>query len=113
MELRLKRRTSPARAKARTPVRTRKPSSAPAARDSAPVEAVVEMAPALPVEREPEPAVVLAIPEPAFAGRVEETEPDRPLPASRRAIFYDVENASRPEHISRVIDHLAVDRHRG
>jgi hypothetical protein len=36
-------------------------------------------------------------------------EPERPLPSRRRAIFFDVENTSRPEHISRVIDHLAVD----
>ena len=28
----------------------------------------------------------------------------------RRAIFFDVENTSRPEHIARVIEHLAVDR---
>ena len=32
------------------------------------------------------------------------------MPAARRAIFFDVENTSRAEHIARVIDHLAVDR---
>jgi hypothetical protein len=36
-------------------------------------------------------------------------EPEPPLPARRRAIFFDVENTSRAEHIARVIDHLAVD----
>jgi hypothetical protein len=56
-----------------------------------------------------EPPVPMSVPEPALAGRV--TPPaERPLPASRRAIFFDVENTSRAEHISRVISHLAVDR---
>src|SRR5215510_13216468 len=37
--------------------------------------------------------------------------PARPRrrPASRRGIFFDVENTSRPEHVSRVLDHLALD----
>ena len=52
----------------------------------------------------------LATPETAFAARVPETEPTRPFPTGRRAIFFDVENSSRPEHISRVIEHLAMDR---
>ena len=56
-----------------------------------------------------EPPVPLAVPEPALAARVQPA-PERPLPASRRAIFFDVENTSRAEHISRVIAHLAVDR---
>jgi hypothetical protein len=51
-----------------------------------------------------------ALPERMFAARMPEPEPERPLPFSRRAIFFDVENSSRPEHISRVIEHLAVDR---
>ena len=37
-------------------------------------------------------------------------EPARPHPASRRAIFYDVENTSRPGDVARVLDHLAFDR---
>jgi len=57
-----------------------------------------------------EPAdIVLSSPEARFADRVLPPEPERPLPARRRAIFFDVENTSRPEHISRVIDHLALD----
>jgi hypothetical protein len=32
------------------------------------------------------------------------------LPAGRRAIFVDVENSSRADHVSRVLDHLAIDR---
>ena len=54
--------------------------------------------------------IVLETPEPRFASRVLPPEADRPFPVSRRAIFFDVENASRPEHISRVIEHLEVDR---
>jgi hypothetical protein len=49
-------------------------------------------------------------PERAFAARVPPPEPARPFPASRRAVFFDVENSSRPEHVSRMIDHLAIDR---
>ncbi len=45
-----------------------------------------------------------------FAGRVPPPEPERPLPSARRAIFFDVENTSRAEHIARMVDHLAVDR---
>jgi hypothetical protein len=56
--------------------------------------------------------VELASPEPAFAARAaaRPAEPERPLPTSRRAIFFDVENTSRPQHIARVIDYLSVDR---
>jgi hypothetical protein len=57
-----------------------------------------------------EPPVPLSVPEPALAARVAPAPPERPLPTSRRAIFFDVENTSRAEHISRVIAHLAVDR---
>lgn len=50
------------------------------------------------------------MPEPVFAARMPAPEPERVLPSARRAIFFDVENTSRAEHIARVIDHLAVDR---
>jgi hypothetical protein len=68
-----------------------------------------------PVEAAPEPAsglLPLAEPELAFAGRAaaRPPEPERPLPTTRRAIFFDVENTSRVQHIARVIDHLALDR---
>jgi hypothetical protein len=52
----------------------------------------------------------LATPEPAFAARVPPPEPERPWPSRRRAIFLDVENNSRAEHIARTLDHLAIDR---
>jgi hypothetical protein len=56
--------------------------------------------------------VPLAQPEIAFAAEAaaRPPEPERPFPATRRAIFFDVENTSRVQHIARVIDYLAVDR---
>lgn len=54
--------------------------------------------------------VSLATPEPALATRIPPPERERPVPSSRRAIFFDIENTSRVEHIARVIDHLAIDR---
>ena len=57
-----------------------------------------------------EPALPLAMPEMLFAERVLPPEPERPYPAGRRAIFFDVENTSRAQHIARVIDHLQIDR---
>ncbi len=59
---------------------------------------------------EHEPMEALATPERIFASRVPPPAPEPPLPASRRAIFFDVENASQPGRIARVIDHLAIDR---
>jgi hypothetical protein len=49
-------------------------------------------------------------PEREFGARVSPALPERPFPATRRAIFFDVENTSRAQHIARVIEHLAVDR---
>jgi hypothetical protein len=71
--------------------------------------------PAAPAEATPEPeatalAVRTATPERAFAGRVRPPVPPAPPPAGRRAIFVDVENSSRAEHVGRVLDHLAIDR---
>ncbi len=52
------------------------------------------------VELEPviehEPVVPLATPEREFAARVPPPAPEPPRPTTRRAIFYDVENASQP-----------------
>jgi hypothetical protein len=79
-----------------------------------PAEIAVDTAPPAPeAPPEPEPAAVeLASPEIAFAARAaaRPPEPERPLPTTRRAIFFDVENTSRPQHIARVIDYLSVDR---
>src|SRR5438876_1893570 len=69
---------------------------------------VTEPAPA--IESGPEPELPpLTTPEMLFAERVPSSEPERPYPASRRAIFFDVENTSRAQHIARVIDHLQLD----
>jgi hypothetical protein len=65
---------------------------------------VAEVTPALESE------IVVAEPEREFATRAMPPEPERPFPVGRRAIFFDVENTSRAEHIAKVIDHLAVDR---
>ncbi|HKW90831.1 MAG TPA: hypothetical protein VJX92_02965, partial [Methylomirabilota bacterium] len=55
-------------------------------------------------------AVRAATPERAFAGRAKPLPPPPPLPTARRAIFVDVENSSRADHVGRVLDHLAIDR---
>jgi hypothetical protein len=80
-----------------------KPEPAPA---PVALEPVVQPAPEAPVD------IPLARPEVEFAARAaaRAPEPERPLPATRRAIFFDVENTSRVQHIARVIDYLAVDR---
>jgi len=55
-------------------------------------------------------ALRTATPERVLAGRVRPPAPPSPLPTGRRAIFVDVENSSRADHIGRVLDHLAIDR---
>jgi hypothetical protein len=52
----------------------------------------------------------LSNPEAAIVARVRPAEPERAFPATHRAIFFDVENTSRAQHIARVLDHLAIDR---
>jgi len=56
------------------------------------------------------PAVRTVTPERAFAGRARPPAPLPPPPTGRRAIFVDVENSSRADHIGRVLDHLAIER---
>jgi hypothetical protein len=84
----------------RKPTKTRKPArtraAAPAASPAEPEATVL--------------AVRTATPERVFAGRVRPPAPPPPLPTGRRAIFVDVENSSRVEHVGRVLDHLAIDR---
>jgi hypothetical protein len=84
----------PARTSTRTP-----------ARRQAPPPAALERA-----EPETLTVVPIAAPERAFAGRARPLPPPPPLPSTRRAIFVDVENSSRADHVSRVLDHLAIDR---
>jgi hypothetical protein len=51
----------------------------------------------------------VSAPEAIFAARVPPPLPPRPAPATRRAVFFDVENTSRAEHIARVLEHLRLD----
>src|SRR6185295_17155362 len=95
-----KKRPTPSRS--RTPVKTRpiKPTRTRVAASSA---------------DPPEPettalAVRTVTPERTFATRVKPAPAPTPLPTGRRAIFVDVENSSRADHIGRVLDHLAIDR---
>jgi hypothetical protein len=86
----------------------------PAARPRRPVveapppEPVVPIVPQVIEEPEPFPLPVSAI-ESTFAARVPPPEPERPRPPGRRAIFLDVENTSRAQHLAHVIDHLGVN----
>ena len=71
------------------------------------------VAPELPVvvdEPEPYPfPLPVSSVETTFAARMPAPEPERPRPPGRRAIFLDVENTSRAQHLAHVIDHLGVD----
>ena len=51
-----------------------------------------------------------SVSEPDVVTRVPPADPERSRPAGRRAIFFDVENASKPQHLAHVIDRLGVDR---
>jgi hypothetical protein len=55
------------------------------------------------------PPPYVSMPEPLFAARIPPPLPLRPPPATRRAVFFDVENSSRPEHVERVLAHLRLD----
>jgi hypothetical protein len=106
----------------KTPRRRRNPTPPPAPKITPSPEAPVDEPEPLPPAEdalpapspepagEHEPVVPLAAPEPAFAARVPPPTPEPPLPANRRAIFFDVENASQPGRIAQVIEHLAIDR---
>src|SRR6266571_1432931 len=66
---------------------------------------------ALPLPERPLPSDLATLDvEPLFAERRPAPELERPFPSARRAIFFDVENTSRAEHIARVIEHLGIDR---
>jgi len=103
-----RKRPKPRRSRGRRKPRPSRAAAPPAATPT------VEAATA-PPEPQAEPApfeVEFANPEFVFAARAaaRPPEPERPFPTSRRAIFFDVENTSRPQHIARVIDYLSVDR---
>jgi hypothetical protein len=97
-------RTTTSRTRAR---RRRAPKAAvPAEVTPAPSELV---APPAPPVAEPEPPLPVVVPEPVFATRVPPPAPERLRPATRHAIFFDVENTSNPTHIERVVERLAID----
>jgi hypothetical protein len=107
------RRRKTAGPKSKSATRRHRKAAAPeieAFEEASTVELAALSQPPPPVVEEHEPEVQLSIPEPSFAARVLPPAPDRPHPDRRRAIFFDVENTSRAEHIARVIEHLAVDR---
>jgi len=84
-------------------------------RSRAPAEAPLDLPleqPAVspPAETAPAELVATSDPEPAFAARIPPPEPERPRPSVRRAIFFDVENSSRADHVARVLAHLDIDR---
>jgi len=110
---------------ARKPAANKPAKAKPAARRSAAARPAKTVPPAAPVETRDEleeltPAVgdVLpeapvpedSAPEVAFASRVPPPMPERPRPLQRRAIFFDVENTSRPNDVARLLEHVAIDR---
>ena len=76
-----------------------------------PPEPIAPEVPAVAVdEAEPYPfPVPVSSVETTFAARLPPPEPERPRPPGRRAIFLDVENTSRAQHLAHVIDHLGVN----
>jgi len=89
--------------------RTRKRPVSPREEPLAP-EPLASPALAVPEAPPEEHGIALSSPEPLFAARVPPPEAERPMPEYRRAIFFDVENTSRAQHIARMIDHLRIDR---
>ena len=104
-----RKRSTPRRRPAARPTRprTRKSEEPPRDQPRHPALAPPESALPAPVEALDLP---LSTPEPIFAARVPPAAPERPMPTSHRAIFFDVENTSRAQHIARMIEHLGIDR---
>jgi hypothetical protein len=96
--------TSRARRRRRAPKAT-----TPAAVAPAPAEPLAPLEPSLPALTETAPALPVVDPEPVFATRVPPPAPERLRPATRHAIFFDVENTSNPTHIERVVGRLTID----
>src|SRR6266852_9691231 len=89
---------------------TKKPTRNPAPKPTRPRTAAAPTPAEAPEPVSTLPALRTATPERGFAARVKPPAPSPPLPTGRRAIFVDVENSSRADHIGRVLDHLAIDR---
>ena len=103
------RRRTPARKAVSRPATKARPGTTPTERPRRTRARPVEPAAEAPVSVEPT-EIAHSTPEPLFAARVAPPAPEPPRPTLRRAIFLDVENTSRPQHLARVIDHLAVHR---
>ncbi|HUG37044.1 MAG TPA: hypothetical protein VML54_08860 [Candidatus Limnocylindrales bacterium] len=58
----------------------------------------------------PDPPFADPMPEREYAAREALPELDRPMPAGRRAVFFDVENTSHAPHIEHVLQRLDIDR---
>jgi len=100
--------TSPKKPAARRPRPRRRPAAAVPTEPSTetPLDTFLEPpAPAAPAEAIPD-----AKPEPGLAARVPPPEPERPRQRVQRAVFFDVENSSRADHVSRLLGHLDIDR---
>src|SRR5262249_6131862 len=108
---------------AKKTTRRRRPAAATTRARTKQNPAPAEMPPTAPVPAEPSESAIAVLeaspeergipvssPEPIFAARVPPPEAERPFPAQRRAIFFDVENTSRAQHIARMLDHLQIDR---
>jgi hypothetical protein len=105
--------TKSRRASTTRPRAKKRPAPPPLEEPQAPLVVVAaepEPEPAPAIESAPLEELPLSSPEVLFAERVVPDEPDRPYPAIRRAIFFDVENTSRAQHIARVVDHLKINR---
>jgi hypothetical protein len=93
---------------------TRRPRRRRAPKAAAPAEVAPAAPPELAAPPAPpvaalEPPLPVVAPEPVFATRVLPPAPERLRPATRHAIFFDVENTSNPTHIERVVERLAID----
>src|SRR5262250_212742 len=108
---------------AKKTTRRRRPAAATTRARTKQNPAPAEMPPTAPVPAEPSESAIAVLeaspeergipvssPEPIFAARVPPPEAERPFPDQRRAIFFDVENTSRAQHIARMLDHLRIDR---
>src|SRR5262245_49092782 len=107
--------TEPKKNTRRRRSRRRRRPSVPPETSPPPAPSVPDALPALPATTADDGVPLdleLGTPENTFAARAAARlpEPERPFPTNRRAIFFDVENTSRPQHIARVIDFLKVDR---
>jgi hypothetical protein len=88
---------------------------APEVMPAPPAPWIEETAPRAPDTEEalvqsPDPPFADPMPEREYAAREALPDLDRPMPAGRRAVFFDVENTSHAPHIEHVLQQLDIDR---